>query len=69
MMLPADVARCEGYVASDTRSRDNAECAHCRRREEHTPDPDCPDRPFPHMEPPRFINGRCPSRIGQEDAK
>lgn len=67
MTLKYDIARCPGRIVTTlggisgfrvTNTIGHAECLHCRRRE-----PDASDQPAPHMEPPAFVDGKCPMRI------
>lgn len=65
MTLPYDYARCNGHMQTRTDGFLNitigqAECLNCRRRE-----PGRPDNQIMIM-PPKFIDGKCPSRIGRD---
>jgi len=75
MTLPYDIARCPGRIASVritsiasvritsiasvriTSNAGHSECVRCRRREPGHPDHQT------HMEPPVFVDGKCPMRI------
>ena len=74
MTLPYDIARCPGRIThrplgsiASVRVTSNAghsecvrcrsECVRCRRREPGHPDHQT------HMEPPVFVDGKCPMRI------
>jgi len=64
--LPYDVARCEGRIVTTlggiggfrvTSNAGHSECVRCRRREPGHPDHQT------HMDPPAFVDGKCPMRI------
>lgn len=61
--LPNHVARCNGHIATwstgfGTASAGKVDCVRCLRRTEA--------RQAPIMEPPTFVSGKCPMRIGAE---
>jgi hypothetical protein len=61
--LPADVARCVGLIVQAHGFRRHEQCRDCLRR---TPSPPDSDRVF-WIEPPWFVNEKCPSRIALSD--
>ena len=61
MTLPYDIARCDG-LATDERDIEigcEPECIDCRRRIPGWPN----DHLLTHMDPPAFVDGKCPMRI------